>query len=87
MTVISPHLSVTSHLIYPSPFLSTPSSLPVLSPLWQLSLAKVCSSGNPLGLEPRACADLVAQLFHTSPQTPRHGSDETLRPGIKDTMR
>ncbi|XP_067089428.1 cyclin-F [Osmerus mordax] len=53
----------------------------------QLSLAKVCSSGNPLGLEARACADLVAQLFHTSPQTPRHGSDETLRPGIKDTMR
>uniref|UniRef100_A0A669B1T0 Cyclin F n=1 Tax=Oreochromis niloticus TaxID=8128 RepID=A0A669B1T0_ORENI len=29
----------------------------------QLSLAKVCSSGNPLGLESKACSDLVAQLF------------------------
>uniref|UniRef100_A0A8K9X9K6 Cyclin-F n=1 Tax=Oncorhynchus mykiss TaxID=8022 RepID=A0A8K9X9K6_ONCMY len=33
----------------------------------QLSLAKVCSSDNPLGLEQRACADLVAQLFRSCP--------------------
>uniref|UniRef100_A0A4W6BQA6 Cyclin-F n=1 Tax=Lates calcarifer TaxID=8187 RepID=A0A4W6BQA6_LATCA len=32
----------------------------------QLSLAKVCSSGNPLGLESKACSDLVAQLFSSS---------------------
>uniref|UniRef100_A0A3Q2ZH39 Cyclin-F n=1 Tax=Hippocampus comes TaxID=109280 RepID=A0A3Q2ZH39_HIPCM len=32
----------------------------------QLSLAKVCSSGNPLGLEAKACSDLVSQLFSTS---------------------
>ncbi|XP_071764523.2 cyclin-F [Centroberyx gerrardi] len=53
----------------------------------QLSLAKVCSSGNPLGLEAKACADLVAQLFSSSPPTPRHRAEEILRRGIKDTMR
>uniref|UniRef100_A0A674CN99 Cyclin-F n=1 Tax=Salmo trutta TaxID=8032 RepID=A0A674CN99_SALTR len=37
----------------------------------QLSLAKVCSSDNPLGLEQRACADLVAQLFRSCPPVPR----------------
>uniref|UniRef100_A0A6Q2YE08 Cyclin-F n=1 Tax=Esox lucius TaxID=8010 RepID=A0A6Q2YE08_ESOLU len=37
----------------------------------QLSLAKLCSSGNPLGLEQRACADLVAQLFRSCPPVPR----------------
>uniref|UniRef100_A0A667Z8K2 Cyclin-F n=1 Tax=Myripristis murdjan TaxID=586833 RepID=A0A667Z8K2_9TELE len=41
----------------------------------QLSLAKVCSSGNPLGLEGRACADLVAQLFSSSPPAPRHHAE------------
>uniref|UniRef100_A0A672ZTB3 Cyclin-F n=1 Tax=Sphaeramia orbicularis TaxID=375764 RepID=A0A672ZTB3_9TELE len=29
----------------------------------QLSLAKVCCSGNPLGLDTKACTDLVAQFF------------------------
>ncbi|KAM3863903.1 cyclin-F [Diretmus argenteus] len=53
----------------------------------QLSLAKVCSSGNPLGLEARACADLVAQLFSSSLPAPRHRGEEILRRGIKDTMR
>ncbi|XP_037112648.1 cyclin-F [Syngnathus acus] len=53
----------------------------------QLSLAKVCSSGNPLGLEAKACADLVSQLFNTSQQPEQHGSDAILRRGIKDTMK
>uniref|UniRef100_A0A8C7N9Q0 Cyclin-F n=1 Tax=Oncorhynchus kisutch TaxID=8019 RepID=A0A8C7N9Q0_ONCKI len=53
----------------------------------QLSLAKVCSSDNPLGLEQRACADLVAQLFRSCPPVPRRRVEEVLRQGINDTMR
>ncbi|XP_056263093.1 cyclin-F [Pseudoliparis swirei] len=53
----------------------------------QLSLAKVCSSGNPLGLESKACSDLVAQLFGSSNPTSRHCTQGILRQGIKDTMR
>ncbi|XP_061556448.1 cyclin-F isoform X1 [Phycodurus eques] len=53
----------------------------------QLSLAKVCSSGNPLGLEAKACADLVSQLFRNSQQAERHSNRNILRRGIKDTMR
>ncbi|XP_078017456.1 cyclin-F isoform X2 [Epinephelus lanceolatus] len=53
----------------------------------QLSLAKVCSSGNPLGLESKACSDLVAQLFSSSNPASRHCSQGILRRGIKDTMR
>ncbi|XP_070704062.1 cyclin-F [Pempheris klunzingeri] len=53
----------------------------------QLSLAKVCSSGNPLGLESKACCDLVAQLFSSSNPASRHCTQGTLRQGIKDTMR
>ncbi|XP_055754658.1 cyclin-F isoform X2 [Salvelinus fontinalis] len=53
----------------------------------QLSLAKVCSSDNPLGLEQRACADLVAQLFRSCPPVPRRRAEEVLRQGINDTMR
>ncbi|CAB1350107.1 unnamed protein product [Coregonus sp. 'balchen'] len=52
-----------------------------------LSLAKVCSSDNPLGLEQRACADLVAQLFRSCPPVPRRRAEEVLRQGINDTMR
>lgn len=52
----------------------------------QLSLAKSCASGNPLGLEPRACADLVAQLFVSCPSPPRR-SDSPHKEGINDTMR
>uniref|UniRef100_A0AAZ3SJS9 Cyclin-F n=1 Tax=Oncorhynchus tshawytscha TaxID=74940 RepID=A0AAZ3SJS9_ONCTS len=52
-----------------------------------LSLAKVCSSDNPLGLEQRACADLVAQLFRSCPPVPRRRVEEVLRQGINDTMR
>ncbi|XP_031168797.1 cyclin-F [Sander lucioperca] len=48
----------------------------------QLSLAKVCSSGNPLGLESKACSDLVAQLFNSSNPASRHCTQS-----IKDTMR
>ncbi|XP_056117726.1 cyclin-F [Rhinichthys klamathensis goyatoka] len=33
----------------------------------QLAFAKSCGSANPLGLEPRACAELVAQFFHSGP--------------------
>uniref|UniRef100_A0A8C2YZN6 Cyclin-F n=1 Tax=Cyclopterus lumpus TaxID=8103 RepID=A0A8C2YZN6_CYCLU len=53
----------------------------------QLSLAKVCSSGNPLGLESKACSDLVAQLFGSSNPASRHCAQGILRQGIKDTMR
>ncbi|KAM9745670.1 cyclin-F [Menidia menidia] len=53
----------------------------------QLSLAKVCSTGNPLGLESRACSDLVAQLFGSSIPTSQRCAQGVLRRGIKDTMR
>uniref|UniRef100_A0A672I5M9 Cyclin-F n=1 Tax=Salarias fasciatus TaxID=181472 RepID=A0A672I5M9_SALFA len=53
----------------------------------QMSLAKVCSGGNPLGLEPKACSDLVAQLFSSSKQAPRSCAPCVLRRGIKDNMR
>ncbi|XP_044036196.1 cyclin-F [Siniperca chuatsi] len=53
----------------------------------QLSLAKVCSSGNPLGLESKACSDLVAQLFSSSNPASRRCAQGILRRGIKDTMR
>ncbi|KAG8006960.1 Cyclin-F, partial [Nibea albiflora] len=52
----------------------------------QLSLAKVCSSGNPLGLESKACSDLVAQLFSLSNSASRPCTQGILRRGIKDTM-
>ncbi|XP_077413242.1 cyclin-F [Vanacampus margaritifer] len=53
----------------------------------QVSLAKVCSNGNPLGLETKACSDLVSQLFITSQEAERRGSHSILRQGIKDSMR
>ncbi|KAM9392008.1 cyclin-F [Pholidichthys leucotaenia] len=53
----------------------------------RLSLAKVCSRGNPLGLERKACSDLVAQLFSSSnPASPQH-TRAILRQGIMDSMR
>ncbi|KAL7849923.1 hypothetical protein SRHO_G00192720 [Serrasalmus rhombeus] len=52
----------------------------------QLSLAKSCASGNPLGMEPRACIDLVAQLFLSCP-SPARQADDLRRQGINDTMR
>ncbi|XP_061829407.1 cyclin-F [Nerophis lumbriciformis] len=53
----------------------------------QLSLAKVCSSGNPLGLEAKACSDLVSQLFNFPQQAAQGGNHNILQRGIKDTMR
>uniref|UniRef100_A0A3B5B4J7 Cyclin-F n=1 Tax=Stegastes partitus TaxID=144197 RepID=A0A3B5B4J7_9TELE len=53
----------------------------------QLSLAKVCSSGNPLGLESKACSDLVSQLFTSPNPASQHCAQNILRRGIKDTMR
>ncbi|XP_029015790.1 cyclin-F [Betta splendens] len=53
----------------------------------QVCLARVCSSGNPLGLEANACSELVAQLFSSSNPASRHCSQNILRQGIKDTMR
>uniref|UniRef100_A0A3B5LWV8 Cyclin-F n=1 Tax=Xiphophorus couchianus TaxID=32473 RepID=A0A3B5LWV8_9TELE len=38
----------------------------------QLSLAKVCSSGNPLGLESKACSEIVAQIFNPSNSVHQH---------------
>lgn len=52
----------------------------------QLSLAKLCISGNPLGLELQACTNLVAQLFHSS-LTPSRRAEDLLRQGLNDTMR
>uniref|UniRef100_A0A3Q0SH25 Cyclin-F n=1 Tax=Amphilophus citrinellus TaxID=61819 RepID=A0A3Q0SH25_AMPCI len=53
----------------------------------QLSLAKVCSSSNPLGLEAKACSDLVAQIFSSRNPASQRSSQGVLRKGIKDTMR
>ncbi|XP_024128705.1 cyclin-F [Oryzias melastigma] len=53
----------------------------------QLSLAKVCSTRNPLGLESKACSDIVAQLFNSSSAAAQHSVHGLLRRGIKDTMR
>ncbi|XP_037544919.1 cyclin-F [Nematolebias whitei] len=52
----------------------------------QLSLAKVCSSGNPLGLESKACSDIVAQVFNTT-NLEQRCAQGILNRGIKDTMR
>ncbi|XP_012694255.2 cyclin-F [Clupea harengus] len=52
----------------------------------QLCLAKLCISGNPLGLELQACTNLVAQLFHSS-QLPWRRAEDLLRQGLNDTMR
>uniref|UniRef100_A0A9J8DES1 Cyclin-F n=1 Tax=Cyprinus carpio carpio TaxID=630221 RepID=A0A9J8DES1_CYPCA len=38
----------------------------------QLAFAKSCGTANPLGLEPRACAELVAQFFHSGPSPLRY---------------
>ncbi|XP_076609000.1 cyclin-F [Chaetodon auriga] len=53
----------------------------------QLSLAKVCIRGNPLGLESKACSDLVAQLFSSTNPATRPCTQGIVRRGIKDTMR
>ncbi|XP_051573040.1 cyclin-F-like [Myxocyprinus asiaticus] len=50
----------------------------------QLSFAKSCGTSNPLGLEPRACAELVAQFFLSGPKPmrrPQHlqGQDITTK--------
>ncbi|XP_066498510.1 cyclin-F [Hoplias malabaricus] len=52
----------------------------------QLSLAKFCATGNPLGLEPRGCADLVSQLFYSNPSSLQR-ADDLHTQGINDTMR
>ncbi|XP_073681356.1 cyclin-F [Garra rufa] len=38
----------------------------------QLAFAKSCGTTNPLGLEPRACAELVAQFFNSGPSPLRY---------------
>uniref|UniRef100_A0A8C6TDN4 Cyclin-F n=1 Tax=Neogobius melanostomus TaxID=47308 RepID=A0A8C6TDN4_9GOBI len=48
----------------------------------QLTLAKLCSTGNPLGLETKACTDLVTQFFGLSNAAARSDTQ-----GIKDSMR
>ncbi|XP_047213076.1 cyclin-F-like isoform X2 [Girardinichthys multiradiatus] len=50
----------------------------------QLSLAKVFSIGNPLGLDSKACSEIVAQIFNSVHQ---HSTQGMLRRGVKDTMR
>ncbi|XP_069036846.1 cyclin-F isoform X2 [Lepisosteus oculatus] len=52
----------------------------------QLALAKACGNGNQLGLEPRACSEVVAQVFLSS--TPLHRKGVVmLQKGLNDTMR
>ncbi|XP_076838167.1 cyclin-F [Brachyhypopomus gauderio] len=41
----------------------------------QLSLAKSCAAGSPLGLETRTCAHLVSQLFRSCPAPQRRPGD------------
>lgn len=53
----------------------------------QLTLAKLCSIGNPLGLETKACTDLVAQLFSVSNALTGADAPAILKRGIKDSMR
>lgn len=53
----------------------------------QLTLSKVCSNGNPLGLETKACNDLVAQFFNLSNTSTQSCTQDILKRGIKDTMR
>ncbi|XP_038126018.1 cyclin-F [Cyprinodon tularosa] len=53
----------------------------------QLSLAKVCSSGNPLGLESKACSEIVAHIFNPSNLVHQQTAQGILRRGMKDTMR
>lgn len=38
----------------------------------QLAFVKSCGSANPLGLEPRACSELVSQFFQTGPSALRY---------------
>ncbi|KAK1164993.1 cyclin-F-like [Acipenser oxyrinchus oxyrinchus] len=52
----------------------------------QLALAKACLNGNQLGLEAKACSDLVSQIFQSSCPLPKQGMF-TLQKGMNDTMR
>ncbi|MGH0175784.1 UNVERIFIED_CONTAM: hypothetical protein FKN15_071998 [Acipenser sinensis] len=52
----------------------------------QLALAKACVNGNQLGLEAKACSDLVSQIFQSSCPLPKQGMF-TLQKGMNDTMR
>ncbi|XP_059417694.1 cyclin-F [Carassius carassius] len=50
----------------------------------QLAFAKSCGTASPLGLEPRACAELIVQFFHSGPSPlryPKHlqGQDITTK--------
>ncbi|XP_063075967.1 cyclin-F isoform X2 [Engraulis encrasicolus] len=52
----------------------------------QLSLAKLCISGNPLGMELQACTNVVAQLFSPG-HAPWRRAEDMLRQGLNDAMR
>ncbi|XP_041133008.1 cyclin-F [Polyodon spathula] len=52
----------------------------------QLALAKACVNGNQLGLEAKACSDLVSQIFQSSCPLPKQGMF-MLQKGMNDTMR
>ncbi|XP_033887204.3 cyclin-F [Acipenser ruthenus] len=52
----------------------------------QLALAKACVNGNQLGLEAKACSDVVSQIFQSSCPLPKQGMF-TLQKGMNDTMR
>ncbi|MGH0172915.1 UNVERIFIED_CONTAM: hypothetical protein FKN15_075080 [Acipenser sinensis] len=51
-----------------------------------LALAKACVNGNQLGLEAKACSDVVSQIFQSSCLLPKQGMF-TLQKGMNDTMR
>ncbi|RXM32490.1 Cyclin-F [Acipenser ruthenus] len=52
----------------------------------QLALAKACVNGNQLGLEAKACSDVVSQIFQSSCPLPKQGMF-MLQKGMNDTMR
>lgn len=53
----------------------------------QLTLAKVCGSKNPLGLESKTCSHLVSQLFSPTHPASRHCTQGLVTEGINDAMR
>ncbi|XP_013373472.1 PREDICTED: cyclin-F [Chinchilla lanigera] len=52
----------------------------------QLALAKACANGNQLGLEAKACSEVVCQLFQAS-QAVNKQQVFSVQKGLNDTMR
>lgn len=52
----------------------------------QLALAKACASGSQLGLEAKACSEIVGQLFQASRAVSKQ-QVFSVQKGLNDTMR